>query len=174
MNSSENQTKKVEECADLKNIQYKTMINNRTVLPNTSNKNDTMSNLDMFLESELTTNLNEQNWNKLNKTKKLEKLLVYADVISKKDNYDEEEKKKLISFFRSCLDNKRLQKVKDVVYDAKTGTVKDIPTFVYTKSHRHFTLKNIDKHTSTLKNVLKPLIIKEIQILDENQKDTTK
>jgi len=51
------------------------------------------------------------------------------------------------------LDRKKLQRVKDVIYDKETGTVKDIPGLVYTKGTKHFTLKNIDKRISTLKSL---------------------
>ena len=156
-----------EECADLKNIQYKTMLYNKTILTNRSNSEECISDLDKFLETEIQTNSNEQNWNKLNKTNKLKKLLEFADRVAKDRNYDAEDKRSLVTFFRSCLDNKRLQRVKEVIYDAKTGTIKDIPVLVYNKSSRHFTLRNLDKHTSTLKALSKPLVITGLKDIKE-------
>jgi len=148
-----------EECIDLKNIQYKTMFYHNTILPSHINSSDSISNLDKFLESEIKqSNSSEQNWNKLNKTMKLKKLLDYADTISKERNYDNNEKQTLILFFRSCLDSKRLQSIKQVSYDPKTGNIKDVPVLLYNKTNRHFTLRNIDKqHHSTLKLINKPL-----------------
>lgn len=158
-----------EECADLKNIQYKTLLFNKTVLNNHSNSKENINDLDKFLESEINSNSSEKNWNKLNKTVKLQKLLDYAEQVAKKNNYDNEDKQSLINFFKSCLDNKRLQKVKEVVYDTKSGMVKDVPFLLYNKSNRHFTLRNVaDKHhSSTLKALSKPL-----QVIQENSAPT--
>ena len=48
---------------------------------------------------------------------------------------------------------KKLQRVKDVVYDKTNGSIKEIPALAYTKTNKHFTLKNIDKRISTLKSL---------------------
>ena len=64
-----------------------------------------------------------------------------------------DEVKALTAFLKDCLDKKKLARVKDVIYDKDTGIVKDIPALVYTKSNKHFTLKNIDKRVSTLKSL---------------------
>jgi hypothetical protein len=59
----------------------------------------------------------------------------------------------MISFLKDCLDKKKLSRVKDVIYDKEKGIVKDIPALTYTKSNKHFTLKNLDKRVSTLKSL---------------------
>ena len=84
---------------------------------------------------------------------KTKKLIEYVDVYKKDKKLDEEETKNLVSFLKDCLDKKKLQRVKDVIYDKITGSVKDIPALYYTKSNKHFTLKNIDKRVSTLKSL---------------------
>jgi hypothetical protein len=66
---------------------------------------------------------------------------------------DKEESNSLIAFLKDCLDKKKLHRVKDVVYDKTTGIVKEIPALFYTKSTKHFTLKNVDKRVSTLKSL---------------------
>ena len=62
-------------------------------------------------------------------------------------------KKPLVIFFKDSLDKKKLCRVKDVIYDKINGIIKEIPSLTYTKSNKHFTLKNMDKRVSTLKSL---------------------
>ena len=139
------------ECQELKNIKYKTMLLNGVAIKETRSSND-LSNLDIFLENEKNVNVNEP-WCKLNKTIKTKKLQDYVEKYKKEHELNEEESDILMNFFKDCLDRKKLQRVKDVIYDKNTGTIIDIPALVYTKSNKHFTLKNIDKRVSTLKSL---------------------
>ena len=143
--------KEIEECQELKNIKYKTMLLNGTPLQETKAAND-ISNLDKFLEKEKIDNSNEP-WCKLNKTIKYKKLLDFIEVYKKNKNLNEEETNILTIFFKDSLDKKKLSKVKDVIYDKDTGIIKEIPALTYTKASKHFTLKNTDKRVSTLKSL---------------------
>jgi hypothetical protein len=147
----ENEKEKVEECLELKNIMYKTMLINGNPLPETKSEKD-LSNLDKFLESEKINNVNEP-WCKLNKTVKTKKLVDFVEKYKNDNNLDNEETKLLASFLKDCIDRKKLQRVKDVVYDKTNGSIKEIPALSYTKANKHFTLKNIDKRVSTLKSL---------------------
>ena len=89
----------------------------------------------------------------MNKTIRTKKLLDFADIYSKKNNFEETETNLLISFLKDCIDKKKLSKVKDVLYDKESGNIKEIPSLTYTKSSKHFTLKNLDKRISTLKSL---------------------
>jgi len=140
-----------EECHELKNIKYKTMLLNGNPLQETKSSND-LSNLDKFLENEKNTNSNEP-WCKLNKTIKTKKLLEYVEVYKKEKHLQDDEAKLLVTFLKDSLDRKKLLRVKDVIYDKNTGTIKDIPALTFTKSNKHFTLKNMDKRVSTLKSL---------------------
>lgn len=141
----------VDECHELKNIKYKTMLLNGVPTNETKSSND-MSNLEKFLEAEKTNNGNEP-WCKLNKTSKIKKLSEYVENYSKTNSLDQEEVKHLTAFLKDSLDKKRLSRVKDVIYDKVAGLIKDVPALAYNKSTRHFTLKNIDKRVSTLKSL---------------------
>jgi len=156
----------IDECQELKNIKYKTMLLNGNPLKETKSSND-MSNLEKFLEDEKLNNSNEP-WCKLNKTVKTKKLLEYVDVYKHEHNLDDEEASKFILFLKDCLDRKKLLRVKDVVYDKINGTIKDIPALIYTKSSKHFTLKNLDKRVNTLKS----LAIKKTQGTIRNKTQT--
>jgi hypothetical protein len=140
-----------DECQELKNIKYKTMLLNGNPMHETKSSND-LSNLEKFLENEKNNNNNEP-WCKLNKTVKTKKLIDFVDLYKKDKNLDEEESKLLVTFLKDCIDRKKLQRVKDVSYDKTNGTIKEIPALTYVKSAKHFTLKNVDKRVSTLKSL---------------------
>ena len=140
-----------DECLELKNIKYKTMLLSGTPIKETKSTND-LSNLEKFLENEKNNNKIEP-WCKLDKTSKTKKLLSYVEIYKDLNNLDEEECKLLTLFLKDCLDRKRFQRVKDVIYDKTNGTIKDIPALSYIKNSKHFTLKNIDKRISTSKSL---------------------
>lgn len=141
----------VEECQELKNIKYKTMLMNGVPLQETKSMND-ISNLDKFLEEEKINNSNEP-WCKLNKTIKYKRLLEFVEINKKEKKYTEAECKLLNIFLKDSLDKKKLLRVKDVVYDKDACVIKEIPALAYIKATKHFTLKNIDKRVSTLKSL---------------------
>jgi hypothetical protein len=152
-NQANNNTSNIqEECIELKNIKYKTMLINGVAL-NDSKASQSIHNLDKFLENEKNNSENEP-WCKLNKTIKIKKLTEYVlDNYSKKNNLESSECESLISFFKDCLDRKKLQRIKDVLYDKETGVIKEIPALTYIRSTKHFTLKNTEKRISTLKSL---------------------
>lgn len=147
----EEPTETIDECQELKNIKYKTMLLNGNPLIETKTQNN-VSNLELFLENEKNNNGNEP-WCKLNKTIKTKKLLDFIELYKKDNNLDEEETKNLVLFLKDCIDRKKLCRVKDVIYDKQNGIIKDIPALTYIKSSKHFTLKNVDKRISTLKSL---------------------
>jgi hypothetical protein len=157
-----------DECLELKNIKYKTMLLNGNPLQETKSSNN-LSNLDKFLEDEKITNSNEP-WCKLNKTVKTKKLLEFVDTYKKEKGLEEDEAKLLVTFLKDSLDRKKLLRVKDVVYDKNTGIIKEIPALVYTKTNKHFTLKNMDKRLSTLKSLApkKGTIRSKVKEIKEN------
>ena len=141
----------VDECQELKNIKYKTMLLNGVPLHEIKSSND-ISNLEKFLEDEKFNNSNEP-WCKLNKTIKTKKLFEYVDVYKNEKGLDEIEAINLVTFLKDSLDKKKLCRVKDVIYDKINGVIKEIPALTYTKTTKHFTLKNMDKRVSTLKSL---------------------
>lgn len=167
----------VNECQELKNIKYKTLLLNGVPLHETKSSND-LSNLEKFLEDEKNNNSNEP-WCKLNKTIKTKKLLDFAETYRKENTLDEDEAKLLTIFLKDSLDKKKLSRVKDVIYDKVTGIVKNIPALLYTKSKKHFTLKNVDKRISTLKSLapkkghgsIKNKLINQVETMNDSDTD---
>jgi hypothetical protein len=139
------------DCNELKTLKYKSMVLNGVPWPENKSSSD-LANLDKFLENENITNSNEP-WSKLDKTAKIKKLILFADIYKILNNLTDIEYDQLIVFFRDCLDKKKLQRVKDIIYNKDTGEIKDIPALFYNKPSNHFTLKNIDKRVSTLKGL---------------------
>ena len=120
---------------------------------NNNNKSATnLSSLDKFLENEKNNNAIEP-WSKLDKTVKTKKLLAFAEKYRTEQSLSDGEYSKLVAFFKDCLDKKRLQRVKDVVYDKDTGEIKEVPALHFNKPTIHFTLKNMDKRVSTTRSL---------------------
>jgi len=147
----EETTVPLEECIELKNLKYKTMLLTKKPIQETKTTNN-LSNLEKFLEEEKNNNKNEP-WCKLNKTDKTKKIIEYVETYKIENNLDQEESNLLIHFLKDCLERNKLRKVKDVVYDNISGSVKEIPSLHYIKETKHFTLKNVEKRVSTLKSL---------------------
>jgi len=123
------------------------------IVTQANNKSSTdLKILDAFLENEKQIKT-EEPWSKLDKTDKLKKLIIYAETYKQENNLTVEEYAKLTVFFKDCLDRKKLQRVKDVLYDKENGKIKSIPALTFAKANNHFTLKNMDKRVSTIKSL---------------------
>jgi hypothetical protein len=140
---------------EVKTLKYKTTILGGLSWPENNNKTNNMQSLEKFLENEKITNSAEP-WNKLDKTAKIKKLLIFSEKYKSDNELSEEEYNKLVIFLKDCLDRKKLQRVKDIKYDLSSGEVKEIPALTFNKSNNHFTLKNNDKKVSTIRGGLAP------------------
>ena len=111
-----------------------------------------VNNINDFLEKEKQTHTNEL-WSKLDKTIKMQKIRVFVDDYSTINNLTLKESKFLLSFLTTSLDQKRLAKSKDVIYDRENGVIKSIPSLLFNQLNRKFTLKRCEKRQSTLKSL---------------------
>ena len=140
------------ECQELKNIKYKTMLlqgNNSETAPTIP---DSITNLDDFLEKEC-KNSKFEPWSKLDKSMKLKCLYEYGDKLSSELNLSPHEKKILKVYLSVSLDKKKFQRIKDVQYDKEEGKIINISNLIFNKSTKKFTLKKDQKHVSTLKSL---------------------
>jgi hypothetical protein len=137
--------------AALKNINYKNMLltGNYSML-----KPDivTNPNIDDILENEKNASKTDP-WNKLDKSAKVGKLKEFAGRHGKKENHTDQEITVLYNFLVSALEQKKLMRAKDVVYDKTTGTITSIPCLIYHTGFKKFTLKRCEKRQSTLKSL---------------------
>jgi len=141
------------EMKDLKNIKYKSMLLSNNNYNNLSPRDtNDVNNINDFLEKEKQTHTNEL-WSKLDKTIKMQKIRLFVDDYSTINNLTAKESKILLSFLTTSLDQKRLAKSKDVIYDRETGVIKSIPSLLFNQISRKFTLKRCEKRQSTLKSL---------------------
>ena len=136
-----------EECQELKNIKYQTMLLNGNSKITSNNANT--GNIDLFLEKERAVN-KEKRWNKLGKKQKIEKIIQYINIYARENKCTKEEKNELKLYLIKSLERKKLQRVKDVVYDSENGIIKNIPGLSFDKNKRRFTLKKLGKKKSSL------------------------
>jgi hypothetical protein len=129
---------------------YKQQTHGRiTELTNTSTIS--ASSIDNILENEKQQNIKDT-WNKLDKTVKIQKLTMYATKYCDENKSDLYDTDILIKFFKSSLENNKLQKKKDIVYDNDFHKIISIPSLVFQVNC--FILKNLDnKRVSTLKSL---------------------
>jgi len=127
----------------------------------------TYNALDKLLEDEKTHNKLEP-WNKLDKTVKIQKLNKFAETYGKDNSLPSKDIKSLKSFFINSLEQNKLQKTKDVVYDKESKDIVSIPSLLFNTLNRNFTLKNMDpKRVSTLKSLTpKRTAVVEKKIID--------
>ena len=139
-----------EECQELKNIKYKTMLlsgNTQKMIPSITND---ISNLDLLLDKESRQNKKES-WNKLDKSVKMDKINGYINTLTTKHKLNVTEKKTLKEYLSSTLDKKSLHRNKDVVYVKESGTLESIPILHFNNTTRKFSLKKNAQHVSTAK-----------------------
>lgn len=139
-----------DECLELKNIRYKTMLmkgNNEKIIPSITND---ISNLDIILDKENSQNKKES-WNKLDKSGKMEKISNFINNFSSKNTLNTNEKLNLKEFLSSSLDKKLLHRNKDVIYNRESGILENIPILIFNNNSRKFSLKKTLQHVSTAK-----------------------
>jgi hypothetical protein len=139
-----------EECVELKNIKYKTML----LSPNTIDvkTKENVLNLDEIIKQDKLSTENLP-WNKLNKTMKIKKINDYITHYSKSNQISGEVTSELKTLLHSSIDNKMLQRAKDIVYDKNAGIIKNIPGLSFNKSSKKFTIRNTEKKTSPLRSL---------------------
>ena len=143
---------KNDDCLTLKNINYQTMLLNRNSTIN-ADKNET-SNIDNYLlEEQEMIGAGKKPWNKLEKITKINKLNEFVDDFSKTENISIEISAEIKRYLRTSLERKRLQRIKDVTYDALKGKIVKIPGFIYNKKNNKYALRRVDKKNSISKSL---------------------
>ena len=140
-----------DECQELKNLKYKTMLmsGNKKSLSSIINE---VANLDLLLDEESEQNKKES-WNKLDKSIKMNKINDYIKTLTTTHKLTAAEIKVLRDFLSTNLDKKNLYKNKDVVYIKESGKLENIPNLHFNNTTRKFSLKKVQQHVSTLKSL---------------------
>ena len=148
---------KEEECIELRNLEYQTMLQNnkrnQVEVKNKTKKSQvkTLEDLDDLMAPSNKTNDNKP-WNKLNKQGKIEKLHNYIDnVLQQEYELTEQEVKKMKLYIKTQIERKRLLKISEIEYDKEKGVIIGIPSLSFQKKTRKFTLKKSEKNTTLKK-----------------------
>ena len=141
---------KNDECLELRNIKYKTMLLNGSKKDLSTIVQD-VSNLDILLEEESELNKKEA-WNKLDKSEKMNKIHNYINKLVKEYKLNSNEIEGLKEYLSQNIDKKNLLKNKDVIYSKETGILECIPNLQFNNTTRKFTLKK-QAMPSALKSV---------------------
>ena len=110
-----------------------------------------ISDINKLLEMEKQNNKNES-WNKIDKSMKIQKLHVFAERYGKENSLPMKLVKCLKVFFSECLDNNKLSKSKDVIYDREKHEITSIPLLTM-NANKNFTLRQNEKRQSTIKSL---------------------
>lgn len=144
---------------EIKN-KYKNVLSNQTQSSSESNEMN-YNTIDALLEKEKQNNKNE-NWNKLEKSLRIQKLHIFAEKYGRENGMPVKDIKMLKTFFIDCLEKNKLQKSKDVNYDKDSKEIISIPALHFNVTNRNFTLKIVDaKRVSTLKSLTPKRAVEE-------------
>ena len=150
--NSEIKIKKIDECLELKNINYKNMLLKGSNLSFNDEKFDNNLILNSFLEKETMLNKKEH-WIKLDKPDKINKIKKYGEKLIEKYTLNDDEIESMHRFFINCIENKKINKIKDMDYNKDTGEIIDISIILFNDINKIFYLKKSDKHISTVKAI---------------------
>ena len=90
---------------------------------------NTLDSIDNMLDRERQKNKMD-NWIKLDKTAKLQRLHTFAESYGKQHNMPPKDVKILKNFFKDCLDKNKLAKSKDIVYNKEEMKIISIPSLL--------------------------------------------
>ena len=136
-----------DECQELKNIKYKTMLlgGNKKL----SSVIKDIDNLDFLLDEESEQNKKEA-WNKLDKSIKMNKINEFIKILTTKHKLTQKEIITLREYLSVNLDKKNLLKNKDVTYVKELVKLENIPNLHFNNTTRKFSLKKQQQSTVKL------------------------
>tara|TARA_B110000008_G_scaffold226948_1_gene228596 strand:- start:253 stop:828 length:576 start_codon:yes stop_codon:yes gene_type:complete len=139
-----------DECMELKNIKYQTMLlNNNSKISETI---PNISNIERFLTEEKEVTQNKP-WNKLNKGTRIKLITSFTEEYQLQNKISDELKLELRTYLKLCLERKKLNKKQDLVYDIENFKIISIQNLIFNKIKNKFTLKRSDKRVSSLKSL---------------------
>lgn len=146
-----------DDCHELKNIKYQTMLlnSNVNIVPK---KEQSDINMESFMEQDKLKK-KKKTWSKLDNGIRIKKLSQFAINYANKNDLTKKQASGLKSFLLKSLDRKKLHKTKEVNFDIEKQEITDIPGLNYSKDKKKFTLKRLDKQ-SYINTRLAPKTIK--------------
>ena len=140
-NNQENTVKKKDDsCKEYQALKYKTMIATGTNLEKKIENETNEEQLNKFLESEILMN-KSQNWNKLSKTEKSNKIKFYVNNKAKQDfNLNEEETLSAKKYILHMLNRNQINKNNELNYNKESGNIEEFHVILFNENSRKFTL----------------------------------
>ena len=160
-----------EECHELKNIKYQTMLLNSNVNI-VSKKSQSIVNMESFMEQDKLAK-KKKTWSKLDNGTRIQKLSNFVEEYSKKNKYTKKQNVNLKAFLLKALDRKKLHKTKEVNFNVEKQEIEDIPCLNYNKEKKKFTLKRLDNKASA-NTRLAPKSVKNKKTKNRSRGKTTK
>ena len=135
-----------DDCHELKNIKYQTMLlnSNVNIVPK---KEQSTINMESFMEQDKLKK-KKKTWSKLDNGIRIKKLSQFAINYATKNDLSKKQSTNLKSFLLKALDRKKLHKTKEVNFNVEKQQIVDIPGLNYNKDRKKFTLKRTDKQSS--------------------------
>ena len=96
----------------------------------------------------------------MDNTNKIKKFNNFSKKYIEDNNLTNTDFENLNTFLKECIENKQLQRVKDVLYDKTTKEIKEIPSLFFNITTQTFSLKNDKNRIHTLKSLPVPNKIK--------------
>jgi len=146
-----------DDCHELKNIKYQTMLLNGNVSIVPKQQESTI-NMESFMELDK-LNVVKKTWSKLDNGIRIKKLKAYANEYAEKNKFTLLQKNNLKNFLIKALERKKLHKTKEVSFNVEKQLIEKIPGLNFNKDKKKFTLKRLDSKGSIRKN-LAPKTIK--------------
>ena len=156
-----------DDCQELKNIEYKTLLLNGTNLcPKYKSNISSNTEIETMISNDVELKKKES-WNKLDKTQKSLHVKKYCSVLKVSYKLTDDEYNETFKYLNKCIERKFLNKAKDVIYNKDLNEITNIPNFLFLNDSRKFYLKKDDKHVSTVKSLSdKKVKQKTIKILN--------
>ena len=90
-------------------------------------------------------------WSRLPKLQRIQKLNAFCDYHSEQESLDSQQTLHLRTYLRQALDQRRIHRAKDVIYDKTTGTITSIPGLKYHARTSRYTIKREEAPTRTVR-----------------------
>ena len=152
-------------CKEYQALKYKTMITIGTNIEKKIENETNEEQLNKFLENEILLN-KTQNWNKLSKTEKTNKIKYYVNNKAKEDyNLNEDEVNNAKKYILHLLNRNQINKNNELNYDKDSGNINNFNIIMFNENSRKFTLNKKFNPQSKKKRT---------NIKDTNKKKTSK
>jgi hypothetical protein len=115
--------------------------------------NADQATVDAMLERTAESDAKNKTWLKLTKTERQAAFGAYCDALVESGELEADRRDALYAYLCQALNRKKLTRLKEVMFDVETQTIKRLPTLVFHPTNKTFTLRSKEKarEAATLK-----------------------